>query len=188
MNILYENIFFDWPRNIFFSSHQISVTWSLELDTHVWFFAPTKKWKENRYEMIIVLACLVVVLLGFVKFFIQKHKLMKYVQQLPSPPEYPIVGSSFRFFGKNSQRMWNSFLVSFFSSFDFLVLNVVCNYILQTCQNVYLKLLFVNSVRRQKRCYKNGVVIENKNTYLWIVWSSQFGVITLIACYRRTII
>lgn len=55
--------------------------------------------------MIIVLTSFVLIISLFVTFLIRKHRIMKYVKHLPAPPEYPIVGSSFRFLGKDTQRM-----------------------------------------------------------------------------------
>lgn len=38
----------------------------------------------------------------FMKFYLYKRRIMKYVGHLPAPPEIPIVGSGLYFLGKNS--------------------------------------------------------------------------------------
>lgn len=38
----------------------------------------------------------------FIKFYLHKRRIMKYVGHLPGPPEIPIVGSGLYFIGKNS--------------------------------------------------------------------------------------
>lgn len=54
--------------------------------------------------MFIALTLLTVFLYVFIKFTIAKHRKMKYVRHLPSPFEYPIIGSSISFVGKSNQR------------------------------------------------------------------------------------
>lgn len=39
----------------------------------------------------------------FVKFNRRKRRILKYVQHLSSPKEYPVIGSGLRFFGKSSE-------------------------------------------------------------------------------------
>lgn len=57
--------------------------------------------------MFLVLSFLGLLLAALVKFTIRKHRIMKYVRHLPAPFEYPIIGSSISFVGKNNQRMFD---------------------------------------------------------------------------------
>lgn len=43
-----------------------------------------------------------VTVLLFIKFYLYKRRIMKYVGHLPAPPEIPIVGSGLYFLGRNS--------------------------------------------------------------------------------------
>lgn len=44
-----------------------------------------------------------IVIRFLIKFNRRKRKILKYVQHLASPKEYPIFGSALRFFGKSSE-------------------------------------------------------------------------------------
>ncbi len=57
--------------------------------------------------MFIVLSFLALLLFGLIKFAVRKHRMMKYVRHLPAPFEYPIIGSSISFVGRNNQRTFS---------------------------------------------------------------------------------
>lgn len=58
-----------------------------------------------RYYLLLAFVTFLIV--NVVKYIIRfnrnKRQMMKYVQHLPSPKEYPIIGSALRFFGKNTE-------------------------------------------------------------------------------------
>lgn len=54
------------------------------------------------YEMIFIYLMGALVALLFIKFYLHKRKIMKYVGHLPSLPEIPVVGSGLYFVGKNT--------------------------------------------------------------------------------------
>ncbi|KAJ6636720.1 Cytochrome P450 4C1 [Pseudolycoriella hygida] len=55
--------------------------------------------------MIVVLTFVALLLIALVKFSIRKHRIMKYVRHLPAPFEYPVIGSSINFVGRNNQQI-----------------------------------------------------------------------------------
>ncbi|XP_037041326.1 cytochrome P450 4C1-like isoform X1 [Bradysia coprophila] len=55
--------------------------------------------------MIIALTFLATILFVLIKIAVTKHRKMKYVRHLPAPSEYPIIGSSISFVGKNNQQI-----------------------------------------------------------------------------------
>lgn len=60
--------------------------------------------------------CIFSIVRFFIKFNRRKQRILKYVQHLSSPKEYPIIGSGLRFFGKNSEgRERVSFFMNDFS-------------------------------------------------------------------------
>lgn len=52
--------------------------------------------------MILIYLIGAVTVILFLKFYLYKRRIMKYVGHLPSPPEVPFVGSGLYFIGKNS--------------------------------------------------------------------------------------
>lgn len=50
-----------------------------------------------------VIFCFIVIVRFLIKFTRRKEKILKYVQHLSSPKEYPIIGSALRFLGKSSE-------------------------------------------------------------------------------------
>ncbi|KAG4069501.1 hypothetical protein HA402_006867 [Bradysia odoriphaga] len=55
--------------------------------------------------MFIALTFLATFLFVLIKIAVTKHRKMRYVRHLPAPSEYPIIGSSLSFVGKNNQQI-----------------------------------------------------------------------------------
>lgn len=69
-----------------------------------------------RYYLLMAVAVFLVTtaVKYLIRFWQHKRHMMKYVQHLPSPKEYPIIGSALRFFGKNSEGMYSKLKLSAF--------------------------------------------------------------------------
>lgn len=53
--------------------------------------------------MIFLLVLFVFISLLLIKYKLYKKRLMKYVGHLPSPAQYPLIGSGYMFIGKNTR-------------------------------------------------------------------------------------
>lgn len=64
-------------------------------------------------KMIFLFGLLLTVLMYFlIKFSTRKKRIMKYVGHLPSPKEYPFIGSGLHFIGKNTERTLHLMLIN----------------------------------------------------------------------------
>lgn len=54
--------------------------------------------------MIFLWLILIIIIGVYIKFNLHKRNLLKYVKHLPAYKEYPIIGTAYRFVGKNNTR------------------------------------------------------------------------------------
>lgn len=83
-----ENKSVDSFKGIF---QYISVWESIKMYLTIWFL------------LAITIIGVILIIQYLIKFNRRKQKISKYVQHLPAPKEYPVIGSALRFFGKSSE-------------------------------------------------------------------------------------
>lgn len=115
------------------------------------------------FLLVIVILGFIVLIRFFIKFNRRKQKMLKYVQHLSSPKEFPIIGSALRFFGKSSE-----------GELKFLEIGKQIELNANKSNKIQNKTIFL--FEKKKPCRNDersrGIYGRNEDTILCMVWRS----------------